>query len=76
MKLGVTELVSKVGDENITMQALDHCATNLQYSAKKGTAITFRTNQPITPDLETKDLGVVLWLPRDIVKKILAERAK
>lgn len=70
MGIGIGELVTKVGDGAIKIQNLDVSATNLDYSKKKGTTITFCTEMPITPD-GTEALGLVLWLPRDRVKEIL-----
>lgn len=68
--MGVTELVSKIGDDNIKFQNLDTCSISLNYDHKKGSKITFGTEEPITPD-GTERLGLVLWLPRDKVKEIL-----
>jgi hypothetical protein len=70
MTLGISELISKIGDDNITFQALDECAITMDYDVKKGTIIKFGTTQPLTVD-GTKDIGLVVWLPRDRVKEIL-----
>ena len=67
---GITELVSKIGDDNVKLQFLDSAATKMNFDHKKGTYITFGTDQPLTPT-GTKDFGVVLWLPRTRVKEIL-----
>lgn len=65
MKL--SELILAIGDENIQFQSLDQCASDLNYHIKKGTKITFLTDQPI--DLKgTKQFGLVLWLDREKVK--------
>lgn len=70
MKL--SELILAIGDDNVEFQNLDQCATDLNYSAKSGTRITFGTQRPITPD-GTDKLGLVLWLPRDAVKKAIGK---
>lgn len=68
----MSELIAAVGDDKIKFQNLDQSATDLNYTAKSGTKITFGTKQPI--DLKgTKDLGLVIWLPRDAVKKALGQ---
>lgn len=69
-QVGMTELISKVGDENIKFQNLDSCSISLNYDHKKGGKITFGTDELITPD-GTERLGLVLWLPRDKVKEII-----
>lgn len=49
-------------------------ADRIDYTAKKGTKITFGTEQALDLD-GTKDLGLVIWLPRDAVAKALAAEA-
>jgi len=72
MAIGISELISKVGDENVSIQALDGCLISANYSAKRGTVISFGTNAELLLD-GTKDMGVIVWLPRDKVKEILSE---
>lgn len=67
---GITELVSKIGDDNVKLQVLDQCATRMKYDHKKGTEITFVTDQPVLLD-GTRDIGLVLWIDREKVKEIL-----
>lgn len=69
-QVGITELVSKIGDSNITFQNLDTCSISLNYDHKKGSKITFGTQEPITMD-GTERLGLILWLPRDKVEEII-----
>ena len=64
--IGMVELLTKIGDDNIKFQNLDSCAISLNYDHKKGSKITFGTDEPITLD-GTERLGLVLWLPRDKV---------
>ncbi len=67
----ISDLILAVGDDNVRFQNLDQCARDLNYSAKKGTTITFGTDQ--TCDLNgTTDLGLIVWLPRDAVTKAIA----
>ncbi len=72
MSVSVCDLIAQLGDDNIQLQNLDNCATKLNYSKKNGTAITFVTETPLTPQ-GTERLGLVLWLPRDKVAEILAK---
>jgi hypothetical protein len=72
----MSELILAIGDDKVEMQNLDHCSITLDYHIKKGTRITFGTEQPLTPN-GTDKLGLILWLPRDAVKAALdAEKAK
>lgn len=69
-KLKLDELVSDIGNENITMQNLDECAVELSRSNNNVTKITFLTDMPF--DMRgTERLGVVLWFERDAVRKWL-----
>lgn len=79
--LGVVELVTRVGDDRLFFQILDDVATN--YAIKRGkrgeanlTEIRFLTDA-ITPTQvmngDTKMLGLVVWLPRDLVAQALAD---
>lgn len=70
-KLGITELLSRVGDDNITFQNLDHCLIDGKWREKSGSRITFGTDVPVGPN-GTDRLGLIVWLPRDAVKAILA----
>lgn len=66
----ISELIAKVGDDNVKIQALDGCLIKADYSAKSGTKITFGTDAQLLPD-GTKEMGIIVWLPREEVKKIL-----
>ncbi len=73
MKL--SELIATIGDDKVEFQNLDQCATDLNYSEKKGTKITFGTERKI--DLNGTDkLGLVLWLDRDAVKQAIAKEKR
>ena len=71
MKL--SELIATVGDEVVQFQMLDDAAITLDWTAKKGTTITFGTPMQLTPE-GTERMGIVVWLPRDAVKAALASR--
>lgn len=70
--MGITELLTAIGDDNIQFQNLDHCASDLNYSAKKGTKITFGTEQPVSLE-GTEKLGLVVWLDRKTVAEAIAK---
>jgi hypothetical protein len=69
----LSELIIAIGDDKVQFQNLDHAATSLDYSARKGSTITFGTEQRITPQ-GTERLGLVLWLPRDAVATVMEKR--
>ena len=71
MKL--SELIAAYGDDKVQFQNLDHCAKTLDYHHKKGTTITFGTDVNLHPREGTEKLGLVIWLDRDEVKRILAQ---
>jgi len=68
----MSELILAIGDDNVEFQNLDQCATDLRYTAKSGTHITFGTQRPITPN-GTDKLGLVIWLDREAVKAAIAK---
>lgn len=72
--MNVTELIAAVGgDGAIGIQPLDQCATSLDWSAKNGTKITFRSADVIVTPEGTDKLGLVVWFPREAVRKALAK---
>lgn len=71
MKL--SELIIACGDENVAFQNLDTCAFTLDWSIKKGTRITFGTDQTITPGEGTDKLGLVIWLDRQVAADAIAK---
>lgn len=66
MKL--SELIAKIGDENVQVQNLDHATVRLSTKANGITEITFGTPAATTIN-GTKQLGIVVWLDRDAVEK-------
>ncbi len=73
MSITVTQLIAGVGgDDALSIQPLDKCATSLNWSAKSGTKITFVSDVRITPN-GTEDLGIIVWFPREAVAEFLAK---
>lgn len=66
----VSELIAAYGDDKVQFQNLDACATTLDMG-KRGTKITFGTEERITPN-GTERLGLVIWLDRERVQEIVA----
>lgn len=60
-----------IGDDNVEFQNLDQCATDLNYTAKSGTKITFGTQRALTRN-GTDKLGLVVWLDRKAVADAIA----
>lgn len=73
--MNISELVAKYGDDRVQFQALDECIRTIDYHHKKGTTITFGTDAPVGLNGMEK-LGLVLWLDREDVAKILNEAKK
>lgn len=67
----MSELILAVGDDNVQFHNLDQCALSLDYSAKKGSRITFGTEQPLNLDGTVK-LGLVVWLDRKAVAEAVS----
>jgi hypothetical protein len=70
MTMGISKLISEIGDENIKFQSLDNCMEEAVYDSKKGTTISFLTDANILTG-RTKEIGVILWLPRGAVEKAI-----
>lgn len=70
-KIGITELVTEIGDDNIEFQLLDSCITNMQLK-KDHNLYTFGSPMAFSLD-GTNKLGLVLWLDREQVNKILGK---
>lgn len=68
--MNLSSLILAVGDDNVQFQNLDQCASDINYSAKKGTKITFGTDCPVNLD-GTEKLGLVLWFDREAVAKAM-----
>lgn len=71
--MGLAELITAVGEDKVRFQNLDQCAITLNWSAKNGGRISFRTEQTITPGQGTDQLGLVVWLDREAVAAAIAQ---
>jgi hypothetical protein len=69
--ISMTALLCAIGDDGIAFQSLDQSLLSANWSAEKGSKITFGTEQPV--NLEgTERLGLVLWLDRKQVAETMA----
>jgi hypothetical protein len=66
----MSELLAKIGDDNFQIQNLDTCGISYDWSAKKGTTIKFGTEVGID-GRGTKKLGMIVWLDRDEVERLI-----
>lgn len=69
MKL--SELIAAHGDDAVQFQNLDECMISANYTSKSGQKITFGTPEVCGAN-GTERLGLIVWLDRDRVSKILA----
>lgn len=78
----MSELILAVGDENVVFQNLDRDAATID-KTKHGTKVAFYTGAIDDADLlsmmgggRSKQIGLVMWLPREKVEAaIAAEKA-
>ena len=79
--LGIVELLTRIGDDQISFQELIGSATNFQARKKPSphTAVTFLTDQ-ITPSEvmagKPRRVCLVVWLPAELVEKARKEHAE
>lgn len=73
--LGIIELLTRVGEDNVGIQNLVECSTRFRARGKRGErhcAVTFLTDQ-ITPTHvmagKMPKVGLVVWLPTDLVEQ-------
>ena len=69
----ISELLGKVGDENLKIQWLDSDVVIAKVEGKAG-LITFATEPAIVLDRlndRTEKVGVVVWMPRDLVERAI-----
>ncbi|MNP03024.1 hypothetical protein D3C76_948920 [compost metagenome] len=66
--IGIVELITQIGNDNIELQPLDVAITDMQ--KKKGHNL-YTFGSAMSFDLSgTKKFGLVVWLDRDRVKEI------
>jgi len=73
----MSELILAVGDSNVKFQNLLNDAQSID-KTKHGTKITFYTDGVSAEEFlaganKTKNIGLVVWLPRDLVDAAVAE---
>jgi hypothetical protein len=76
--MNLSELISRVGDDNVTLQPLMECITDAK-QRKTATAITFLTDQMSVAEVaigNPKKIGLVVWLPKDKLDAALAAQGK
>lgn len=80
--MSLTELLTKVGGENIEAQWLASCLTGSIKKTKTDTRVTFCTSLERGSDLMNnvlgmppKYLGLLVWIPREDFEKARAELA-
>lgn len=72
----LSDIIRSVGDDIVQFQNLDVAANSLKWNEKSGTTITFCTEQTLTHN-GTRDLGLVVWLPREAVERVMkADKAQ
>lgn len=79
----MSELILAVGDDNVKFQNLLNDATSID-KTKHGTKISFYTDAVSAEEIvfnggspsKTKNMGLVLWLPRDKVEAAIAAEKK
>lgn len=67
----MSEMIAAVGDDIVQIQNLDACSISMNWSAKRGTKITFGTEMKIASTGRTERLGMIVWLPRDRVSEVI-----
>lgn len=74
MSFGLSELISKIGNENIGFQMLHNCMTNIR-QAKKHATISFQTDSLTATDVarSTGKVGLIVWVDRDVFDNSLKE---
>ncbi len=68
--MNLAELITAYGGDDVQFQTLDTCADRMNM-ANGYTKITFGTGEPLGPGGTVK-MGLIVWMDRDRVAKILA----
>jgi len=72
----LSELIKKIGDENVSFQILNQNITNISERKRDMTCrVTFETNKLSPGDivLGEGNIGLVVWIPQDKWKKALKD---
>ncbi|MCY1247104.1 hypothetical protein D9M72_603990 [compost metagenome] len=68
--MNLSELISKYGDDKVSLQKLDDCVDTMNMT-KNGTKATFVTSERLNLNGFEK-LGLIIWLDRKQAAEIIA----
>ena len=71
--MGLIQLLTAVGDENIKVQYIDECTSRYNYTAKSGNKLTVHTDEEFD-SRGMQRFGFVLWVDREKLEE--AQRAQ
>lgn len=76
-KMGLTELLTKIGDDNTTYQNLRRSMKDIK-TTKHGSLISFYTNELSPTDIVrgAGKIGLVVWVDADILEDVLNNTKK
>lgn len=69
--MGIIELLQKIGEDNVRLQPLDQCVTDMKMS-RGINKYTFESEVSFSLDGPQK-MGLVVWLDRDKVKTVIGK---
>lgn len=74
MAIGITRLMSAIGDDRIQFQMLDNAMTSIR-SAKQYTTISFKTQAINATDtaIGGGKVGLIVWVDRDVFNGEMAK---
>jgi hypothetical protein len=70
--MSITELLKRVGDNNVQVQFLHDCICGNISTDKRGiTTVSFKTNAISCADFASGrgQIGIILWIPQDKMPK-------
>ena len=78
MPLGIIELLTRIGEEHVFVQNVVENMTNITTDKRGVSKVTFVTPKLTAGEVmgEPQHVGLVLWLPADLVKKAQAEHTE
>ena len=70
----ISEIISKVGEENIRVQFINKAMTGIR-NTREGIEVSFLTEAIDPNDVmnNTGKIGLIMWVPRDIWEKLVKE---
>lgn len=71
MAKGLVEILTKVGDSNITLQMLGACACGARQNKEGNTEISFVTTQISPAELAMNEgkIGMIVWVDKEILRE-------